>query len=49
MELITEDSPMDDASNRMRDVIDHCFKDTSEPVKEKEQARYDKLCVEFGM
>ena len=29
------------------DVIDHCFKDTAKPVKE--QARYDKLCAEFGM
>ena len=31
------------------DVVDHCLKDSSKPVKEKEQARYDKLCVEFGM
>ncbi len=31
------------------DVIDYCLKDSSKLVKEKEQARYDKLCVEFGM
>lgn len=31
------------------DVIDHCLKDSSKPLKEKEQARYDKLCAEFGM
>lgn len=30
------------------DVIDHCLKDSSKPVKEKEQA-FDKLCDEFGM
>lgn len=31
------------------DVIDHCLKDPSKAVKEKEQARFDKLCSEFGM
>ena len=31
------------------DVIDNCLKDSSKSVKEKEQARYDKLCAEFGM
>lgn len=31
------------------DVIDHCLKDASKPVKEKEQARYEKLCAEFGL
>ena len=31
------------------DVIDHCLKDSSKPVKEKEQTRYDKLCAEFWM
>ena len=46
--LITDDSPMDELL-KDADVIDHCFKDTSKPVKEKEQARYDKLCAEFGM
>jgi hypothetical protein len=30
------------------DVIHHCFNDVSKPVKEKEQARYDSICKEFG-
>lgn len=42
------DSPMDEVL-KDADVIDHCLKDASKPVKEKEQARYDKLCAEFGM
>ena len=45
--LVT-DSPMDEVL-KDADVIDHCLKDLSKPVKEKEQARYDKLCEEFGM
>ncbi len=45
--LVTDD-PMDEIL-KDADVIDHCFKDSSKPVKEKEQARYDKLCAEFGM
>ena len=31
------------------DVIDHCLKDSSKPVKEKEQARFEALCAEFGL
>ena len=31
------------------DVIHHCMNDLSKPIKEKEQARFDKLCAEFGM
>ena len=31
------------------DVIHHCMNDLSKAVKEKEQARFDKLCAEFGM
>ena len=42
------DSPMDEVL-KDADVIDHCLKDASKAVKEKEQARFDKLCVEFGM
>ncbi|MCR5649697.1 MAG: HD domain-containing protein [Lachnospiraceae bacterium] len=42
------DSPMDEVL-KDADVIDHCLKDTSKVVKEKEQARFDKLCDEFGM
>lgn len=45
--LVT-DSPMDEVL-KDADVIDHCLKDSSKPVKEKEQARYDNLCAEFGM
>ena len=45
--LVT-DNPMDEVL-KDADVFDHCLKDPSKPVKEKEQARYDKLCAEFGM
>ena len=45
--LVTDD-PMDEIL-KDADVIDHCLKDSSKSVKEKEQARYDKLCAEFGM
>ncbi len=45
--LVT-DGPMDEVL-KDADVIDHCLKDSSKPVKEKEQARYDKLCSEFGI
>lgn len=42
------DSPMDEVL-KDADVIHHCMNDLSKPVKEKEQARFDKLCEEFGM
>jgi HD superfamily phosphodiesterase len=42
------DSPMDEVL-KDADVIHHCMNDLSKPIKEKEQARFDKLCVEFGM
>ncbi|SES64944.1 uncharacterized protein SAMN02910413_0285 [Pseudobutyrivibrio sp. C4] len=42
------DSPMDELL-KDADVIDHCFKDSSKPVKEKEQKRYEALCGELGM
>lgn len=45
--LVT-DSPMDEVL-KDADVIHHCMNDLSKPVKEKEQARFDKLCAEFGM
>ena len=45
--LVT-DGPMDEVL-KDADVIDHCLKDSSKPIKEKEQARYDKLCSEFGI
>jgi tetratricopeptide (TPR) repeat protein len=31
------------------DVIHHCMNDLSKQVKEKEQARFEKLCNEFGI
>ena len=45
--LVT-DGPMDEVL-KDADVIDHCLKDASKAVKEKEQARFDRLCEEFGM
>ncbi len=45
---LVEDAPMNEVL-KDADVIDHCLKDASKPVKENEQARFDKLCVEFGM
>ena len=42
------DSPMDELL-KDADVIDHCLKDSSKAVKEKEQARFDRLCAEFGI
>ncbi|SDI79338.1 HD domain-containing protein [Pseudobutyrivibrio sp. 49] len=40
------DSPMDEIL-KDADVIDHCFKDLSKPVKEKEQKRFEALCKEL--
>ncbi|MDO4803598.1 MAG: HD domain-containing protein [Lachnospiraceae bacterium] len=42
------DGPMDEVL-KDADVIHHCMNDLSKPIKEKEQARFDKLCEEFGM
>lgn len=42
------DSPMDELL-KDADVIDHCFKDVSKPIKEKEQNRYDSICKELGI
>ncbi len=42
------DSPMDELL-KDADVIDHCFKDSAKAIKEKEQARYEKLCQELGL
>ena len=42
------DSPTDEAL-KDADVIHHCMNDLSKPVKDKERARFDSLCVEFGM
>ena len=42
---------VDGELNRMEDadVIHHCMNDLSKAVKEKEQARFGKLCAEFGI
>ena len=45
--LIT-DAPMDEVL-KDADVIHHCMNDLSKAIKEKEQARFDSLCKEFGM
>ena len=45
--LVT-DSPLDEVL-KDADVIHHCMNDLSKAIKEKEQARFDKLCAEFGM
>lgn len=45
---LVADSPMDEVL-KDADVISHCMHDISKPVKEKEQARFEKLCGEFGM
>ena len=45
---LLEDSPMDELL-KDADVIDHCFKDASKPVKEKEQKRYEALCKELDL
>ena len=42
------DSPVDEAL-KDADVIHHCMNDLSKPVKDKERARFDSLCAEFGM
>jgi predicted hydrolase (HD superfamily) len=42
------DSPMDEVL-KDADVIHHCMNDLSKDVKEKEKARFEKLCDEFGM
>ena len=45
---LSVDSPMDEVL-KDADVIHHCMNDMSKAIKEKEQARFDKLCEEFGM
>lgn len=44
----TTDSPLDEVL-KDADVIHHSMNDPSKQVKEKEQARFEKLCAEFGM
>lgn len=42
------DAPMDELL-KDADVIHHTLNDTSKAVKEKEQARYDRICEELGL
>ncbi len=42
------DGPMDGLL-KDADVMDHCFKDSSKAIKDKEQARYNNLCTELGL
>jgi putative nucleotidyltransferase with HDIG domain len=42
------DSPMDEVL-KDADVIHHCMNDLSKDIKEKERARFERLCEEFGM
>ena len=42
------DAPMDEVL-KDADVMHHVMNDLSKPIKEKEQARYDNLCKEFGL
>ena len=45
--LVT-DAPMDEVL-KDADVIHHCMNDLSKAIEEKEQARFEKLCAEFGI
>ena len=42
------DGPMDEVL-KDADVIHHCMNDLSKSVKDKEKARFESLCREFGM
>ncbi len=42
------DGPMDELL-KDADVIHHCMNDLSKEVKNKEKARFESLCKEFGM
>jgi UTP:GlnB (protein PII) uridylyltransferase len=42
------DGPMDELL-KDADVIHHCLNDVSKPVKDKEKARFESLCREFGL
>ena len=45
---LNTDNPMDEIL-KDADVIHHCMNDLSKAVKGNEQARFEKLCAEFGM
>ncbi len=43
---LTKDGPMDEVL-KDADVIHHCMNDLSKPVKEKEQARFDRMFAQL--
>lgn len=45
---LSVDGPMEEAL-KDADVIHHCMNDLSKAVKDKEKARFERLCKEFGM
>ena len=45
---LSVDTPMDEVL-KDADVIHHCMNDMSKAIKEKERARFEQLCTEFGM
>ena len=45
---LSVDGPMDELL-KDADVIHHTLNDTAKPIKEKEQARYDRIMQEFGI
>lgn len=45
---LSTDGPMDEVL-KDADVIHHCMNDLSKAVKDKEKARFESLCREFGM
>lgn len=47
-EKLETGEPMDEVLKDV-DVIHHCMNDLSKPIKEEEQARFDRLCAEFGI
>ncbi len=42
------DGPMDEVL-KDADVLHHCMNDMSKPVKDKEKARFESFCEEFGI
>ena len=38
-----------DADKRNSAVVHHCMNDLSKEIKEKEKARYESICREFGL
>lgn len=45
---LTTDGPMEELL-KDADVVHHCMNDLSKPVKDKETARFESLCKEFGL